>query len=204
MCAVEPIERGPDEPVAIHTRAMDHLRFIRETMESSTAFTAVPGWGGVGMGLSAVLAGWVASRPFAAGHWMTVWLIDAAFAAALGGWAMARKARRAGVRVSSGAGRRFVLSLSPPLLAAGVLTAVLVRTGAEAAIPGMWLLLYGTGVVTGGAFSVRAVPAMGLCFMILGGVAFLAPSAWGLWLLTGGFGGLHIVFGAIIARRHGG
>jgi hypothetical protein len=158
------------------------------------------------MGLSALAAAAVATAVSTPEQWLLVWMVDAVLALAAGGWAMARKARGAGVRVSRGAGRRFVLSLGPALLAAAVLTGVLYQAGpaAREAIPGMWLLLYGAGVVTAGAFSVRAVPVMGLCFMILGGVAFVAPSSWATLLMALGFGGLHIVFGAIIARRYGG
>jgi hypothetical protein len=106
--------------------------------------------------------------------------------------------------VFSYSGRRFVLSYVPPLAVGALLTLVLVRAGLHSALPGTWLLLYGTGVVTGGAFSVRVVPIMGLCFMVLGAVALLAPPAWADWLLAVGFGGLHIIFGLIIARRYGG
>jgi hypothetical protein len=183
---------------------MDHLQFIRDTMESASSFTAVPGWGGVAMGASALFAAVIAAPLTATDRWLLVWLGDALVAMTIGGWAMARKARRAGVKVSQGAGRRFVLNLLPPIAAAVVLTVVLYRLGATDVIPGMWLLLYGVGVVTGGAYSVRAVPVMGMCFGVLGAVTLFTPVSWANLMMAIGFGGLHLVFGSIIARRYGG
>ena len=196
----------PEQPgaPALHARAMDNLSFIRSTMERATAFTAVPGWGGVAMGVTALGATVLAYHSPSVQQWLTVWLSASALAFTIGGWAMVLKARRAGTTVFSYSGRRFVLSYVPPLLVGALLTIVLVRAGLYAALPGTWLLLYGTGVVTGGAFSVRVVPIMGLCFMALGTIALLAPAGWSEWLLAAGFGGLHIIFGVIIARRYGG
>lgn len=194
----------PSEPIALHSQAIANLRYIRDTMESASAFTAVPGWGGVGMGLSALAAAVLAARTATTTAWLGVWLADAALAFVVGGFAMARKARGAGQSVSRGAGRRFLLGLGPPLAAAAVLTAVLVRAGANAAIPGTWLLLYGVGVTAGGAFSVRLVPLLGALFMALGVTAFVLPPSWADALLATGFGGLHIAFGLVIARRYGG
>jgi hypothetical protein len=195
----------PDVPSpALHARAMDNLSFIRSTMERATAFTAVPGWGGVAMGLTALIATLVASRSSEPGEWLAVWLSAAVLALGIGGWTMVLKARRGGTTVFSYSGRRFVLSYLPPLLVGALLTLVLMRAGLYTALPGTWLLLYGTGVVTGGAFSVRVIPIMGFCFMALGAVALLAPASWSQCLLALGFGGLHIVFGIIIARRYGG
>jgi hypothetical protein len=183
---------------------MDNLSFIRDTMERATAFTAVPGWGGVGMGVLALLAASVAHTRAAPGEWLTTWLATSVAALSLGGWTMRAKARRAGTPVFSYSGRRFVLSYLPPLIVGALLTVALVRAGLFRTLPGAWLLTYGTGVVTGGAFSVRVVPLMGLCFMALGAVALFAPEGWGNPLMAAGFGGLHIVFGLIIARRYGG
>ena len=190
-------------PASLHGRAADHLRYIRETMESAATFTAVPGWGMVVMGGSALLAAVVAASAPSAGLWLAIWLADAVLAFALGAWALRLKARRAGVRAWRGAGRRFVLGLLPPIGAAAILTLpVHAATGPETT-GALWLLLYGAGVVTGGAFSVRSVPLMGAAFMALGAASLVVPGATD-GLLAAGFGGLHVVFGVVVARRHGG
>jgi hypothetical protein len=188
----------------MHTHAMNNLRFIRSAMESSASFTSVPGLGGVVVGLTGLMAGALAGLPAMAGHWLTIWVLAAIVALVQGGLFMAKKARSQGVRLSRGVARRFLFSVTPPLVAASVLTVLLSDTTVEHVIPGLWLLLYGSGVVSGGTFSVRPVPVMGACFMVLGVLALLAPASWSNALLTLGFGGLHIVFGAIIARRYGG
>jgi hypothetical protein len=183
---------------------MDDLRFIREAMERASAFTAVPGLGGVVMGGTALVAAVVAARQPTDERWIAIWLAEAAVAALIGGWAMLRKARAAKLPLFVGPGRRFVLSLFPPMIAGAFLTVALYRGGQVDALPGLWLLMYGTAVMTGGAFSVRLIPILGLCFMLTGVGALLAPVSWGAWFMAGGFGGLHIVFGLIIARRYGG
>jgi len=204
MASVQPIRPVRGETVELHTRAMDNLRFIRETMERAGAFTAVPGWGGFAMGVSALLATAIAAAQTSIEAWLAVWLIEGAFAIALGGVTMKRKAAAADVELFSTPARKFALSFAPPLLVGALLTLVLYRAGLMSAIPGMWLLLYGTGVVTGGAFSVPIVPVMGLCFMLVGAVALFCPLSWSSFFLAGGFGGLHMIFGFVIARRYGG
>ena len=183
---------------------MDNLRFIRETMERAGAFTAVPGWGGLAMGASALVATAIAARQTNTGAWLATWLVEGFLAIALGVWAMKRKADFAQLPLLSAPGRRFVLSFAPPLLVGALLTMVLYEGGLTRVIPGTWLLLYGTGVVTGGAYSVRVVPLMGMCFMLVGAVALFCPFWWATVLLGMGFGGLHVIFGIIIARRYGG
>lgn len=196
--------RRTTEPIALGDRAVDDLRFIRRTMERGPAFTAVPGWGGVGMGVTALLAAAVGATRTTPEAWLAIWLIAAVVAVGIGAWAMVRKARRAGFPLFSGSGRKFLLGFLPPALAGAILTLALYRSGATPLIPGMWLLLYGVAVAAAGTFSVRVVPVMGACFMILGVVALLAPAGWGDVLLGTGFGGLHVLFGFHIARKHGG
>lgn len=184
--------------------AIDDLRYIRDTMEASGRFTAVPGWGMVAMGGTALVASMVALRQPTYSRWMAVWIGEAVVAFVIALWAMQRKARRAGLPLLSGPGRKFVFSFAPPMLAAVVLTGVLYRSDAGHNVPGIWLLLYGTAVMTAGAFSVRIVPAMGATFLATGIVTLLAPLHWLPWLMIGGFGVLHIIFGFHIARRYGG
>ena len=204
MASPRLVPPNPSDAPALHARAMDNLSFIRQTMERATAFTAVPGWGGVAMGVVALVAAAAAETRLTPAEWLATWLGASVIALTIGGWSMVRKARHAGTTVFSYPGRRFVLSYVPPIAVGALLTFALVRAGLYQALPGTWLLLYGTGVVTGGAFSVRVVPLMGLCFMAFGAVALLGPATWGNVLMALGFGGLHVVFGWIIARRYGG
>jgi len=192
------------EPVRLEVRAADNLRFIRETMENAGRFTAVPGWGGAVMGITAVAAATVAAQQTSPARWLAVWLVELAVAVVIAGGATVLKARLAKGKVFSGPGRRFALSFVPPLLVGALLTVVLYRAGLVTVLPGMWLLLYGTAVVTGGAFSVKVVPLMGLCMMVTGAAALLGPTAWGDAFMAVGFGGLQIGFGLLIARRYGG
>ena len=192
------------EPPALHDRAMDNLRYIRETMERATPFTGISGWGEIAIGATAFIATFIAAQQLTFRAWFTVWLAEGLISLLIAGWSMDRKARAIHMPLMSGPGRKVVFSLAPPLIAGALLTLVLARAGAANAIPGMWLVLYGTGVITGGMFSVRAVPAMGLCFMLLGAVALFTPVAYANWFMAAGFGGLHVLFGAIIVRKYGG
>jgi hypothetical protein len=196
--------RPRPEPVALSDRAIENLRFIRETMERSASFTAVSGGAGVVMGLLALTASSIARLQPTPERWITVWLGAAllSFLTALGG--MTLKARAAGMPLASGPGRKFAVSFAPPILIGGILTAALYLNGQVQLLPGTWLLLYGAAVVTGGAHSVRIIPSMGVGFILLGAFALFAPASWGDAFMAAGFGILHVAFGALIARRHGG
>ena len=189
---------------ALHDRAMDNLRYIRETMERATPFTGISGLGEIAIGVTALVACLIAAWQPTFKSWLAIWLAEGFISLLIAGWSMDRKARAIQMPLFSGSGRKAVFSLAPPVIAGGLLTIVLVRAGLTNAIPGVWLLLYGTGVITGGMFSVRAVPAMGLCFMVLGAIALFSPPAFANWFMAVGFGGLHLLFGAIIVRKYGG
>jgi hypothetical protein len=194
----------PVRLVPLHDRAMDNLRYIRETMERATPFTGISGRGEMAIGVTALGASIVAAQQQNFKAWLAIWLAEGFISLLIAGWSMDRKARATQTPLFSGSGRKAVFSLAPPVIAGGLLTIVLVRAGLSEAIPGVWLLLYGTGVITGGMFSVRAVPAMGLCFMALGALALFSSVAWANWFMAVGFGGLHLLFGAIIVRKYGG
>lgn len=191
-------------PPSLHDHAAGDLRYIRETMSRAADFTAVPGWGGALMGVTALVAAALAGPPRDEPRWLAYWLGDAALAAAIGVAATVRKARRSGTPLTNAAARRFAFAFVPALVAGAVLTVIFVREHLTARLPGCWLLLYGAAVTSGGAFSVRLVPVMGICFMALGVLAFLAPPAVGSLFMAAGFGVLQIGFGIVIARRYGG
>jgi hypothetical protein len=204
MKPVPLISESEPEPPALHDRAMDNLRYIRETMERATAFTGISGWGEIAIGVTALAASAGAALQPTFNSWLAVWIAEGLISLLIAGWSMDRKARAIEMPLGSGPGRKAVFSLTPPLIAGGLLTIVLVQAGLNNAIPGVWLLLYGTGVITGGMYSVKVVPIMGLCFMALGAIALFSPSAFANWFMAVGFGGMHLVFGAIIVRKYGG
>ncbi len=183
---------------------MDNLRYIRGMMESAATFTAVSGWGQVVIGMTAVAAALIAARQTLPWAWVATWLAEAGIAAGISVASMALKANAAKMPLLTGPVRKLVLSFSPPIIVGAVLTAAFVHRGQFGLLPGIWLLLYGAAVVSAGTFSVRIVPVMGAAFMMVGAAALVTPPTWDTPLLIAGFGGLHIVFGVWIARRHGG
>lgn len=217
-----PALRRHEPASAPDAAAASSLRFIRDTMARTGTFTAVPGWGGVAMGATALGAAALAARQPTVSDWLTVWTAEALVALLIGAWTTAAKARRGGAPLFSGQGRKFLLGLAPALLVGVALTLAVygyevgpaeeyvAPQGAVDAVasirllPGLWLLLYGAGVASAGMFSIRPVPLMGSLFMLTGALALLAPAAWGDAFMAAGFGGLHVVFGTLIALRHGG
>jgi hypothetical protein len=188
----------------MHARAMDNLQFIRQTMEAAATFTAVSGWGMVLTGGTAVGAALLAAATNSPTRWIFIWLFEAGLSVAISVYTMALKARAAQLPLWSEPARKIVFSLAPPMLVGALLTLVFFERGLMTLLPGVWMLLYGVAVVAAGTFSVRVIPVMGLAFMLVGTIALFAPAAWSTGCMVVGFGGLHLLFGMLIARRHGG
>ncbi|MBA3890361.1 MAG: hypothetical protein H0X64_07515 [Gemmatimonadaceae bacterium] len=193
----------PDAP-EMHVRAMDNLRYIRETMERAGSFTAISGWGVVAIGVTALMAGTVAALQSSPRAWVAIWLADAVLAIVIAASTIGAKASALRIPLLTEPARKFFLSFSPPMVVGAVLSAVLLAQGRIALLPGLWLLAYGAGVITAGTYSVKIVPVMGAAFMAVGAIALIAPAEWGNLFMVAGFGLLHIAFGILIARRHGG
>ena len=194
----------PTESPEIHARAMDNLRFIRETMEAAATFTAVSGWGTVAIGATAIGAAVLSAMTQSTTRWVFIWLCEAMLSVLISVYTMAIKARRAQQPLWSVSARKILFSFAPPMAVGALLTLVFFEHGLLALLPGTWILLYGVGVVAAGTFSVRIVPVMGIAFMAVGTVAMFVPPSWATECMAAGFGGLHLFFGTLIARRHGG
>jgi len=199
-----PSQAGIEESAPQSRDALDQLHFIRHTMESATSFTAVPGWGTVALGLTAIAAALVARSLDSRVIWVLLWLGEAVLAGLISLVAMVKKTGSLAKLATSIPARKCALSLVPPLAAGGVLTLIMMDHHLYGILPGMWLMLYGVAVITGGAFSVRVVPVMGICFAVFGTIALALPASWANGIMAAGFGGLHVLFGMIIARKHGG
>ena len=203
MASLDPVL--PDQnPESLQAKAIDNVRFIRAAMERAGTFTALSGRGAMAVGGTAVVAALIAPRLRDPRQHLALWLGEAVLAIAVGQGSNVLKGRRIGLPVLASPARQFLLGLLPPLVAGALLTWVLSGPGTRGLLAGTWLLLYGVAVVTAGRFSVRLFPIMGLCFMGLGAIALVAPAAWGDGFMGVGFGGLHLLFGFLIARRHGG
>ncbi len=192
------------ETPSLHAHAMNDLRFIRDMMERSASFTAVSGWGTMLMGVTAIAASLIAGKSTNMDHWLIVWLGESLIACLIGFIAMTIKSRAVKIPLFCKAGWRFMLNLFIPIIAGIPLTIVLYQNGQSEILPGLWLMLYGIGIATGGVFAVGVVPVMGGCFILTGMAALFASPLLGNGFLAFGFGGLHIFFGGIIAWRHGG
>lgn len=194
-----------NEPLRLDDRAIDNLKFIRETMErASASFTAVPGYGGALMGATAIGASIVAANQTTTKFWLITWMAEALLAFAIGFLAMWQKARLADSSLFSAPARKFAFGFAPPIFAGIVLTILLHKIDQDAVLPIVWLLMYGAAVTTGGMFSVKPVPTMGVCFLVLGMIAAIAPQQYGNFFMGLGFGVMQIIFGILIGRKHGG
>jgi hypothetical protein len=202
--AIQKDEPEVNQPVNLSERAIDNLQFIRETMERSTHFTAVPGYGGMLMGVTAIVAAYIASNQVYLRDSLIVWLTEACLAFAIGFLAMWQKSKIAGTSLFSAPAKKFAFGFTPPLICGVAITLGLWRYEHYEIMAPVWMMLYGASVVTGGAFSVRVVPVMGWLFIAIGAAAFALPAVYGNLLMGVSFGLVHIIFGAIIARRYGG
>src|SRR6266852_2448844 len=125
MPAMEPIRLvspAQEEPPALHERAMDNLRYIRETMERATAFTGISGWGEVAIGVSALLTSGLAAEQSSFRAWLAIWIAEGLISLLIEGWSMDRKARAVQMPMMTGPRRNAVFSLSPPGLAGALVT----------------------------------------------------------------------------------
>lgn len=203
-CLNHQVHRVKPDTVTVESHAEQQLRYIRQTMTRASTYTMVPGWGGVWMGFIAITASVVATWAEDDRFWLAIWFGAAVLAVTVGVFTVARKAKKAQTPIFTGPGLRFWMCLSTAVAVGLLLTVALYERGLFDLMPGVWMLLFGMGVTTGGVFSVRLVPVIGVGFLITGGIALFLPLNWGNVLMAISFGGFDIVAGYLIARNYGG
>lgn len=195
--------------------ARDHLRVIRQTMERSTQYSTLSGWSGILIGIVAIVGVYL-TRSMLGGQPVAIQTVrDAAPRLGLL-WATAlvlsvaieflynkRRATRVGKRVVSRLGAHILLAALPAFLACGVLTAFFYEHNLLPYILGIWMLCYGLAICAVGLFSARPVTYLGSAFVVSGAITMLAPLTIHLYMMALTFGGFHIIYGIVMARRHG-
>lgn len=189
--------------VNLDSHAMATLRYIRESMDAAGS-VAVPGSAGIAMGFVGLVATALSLTPHLAMHWFALWVVAAPIAALAGALLMTSSASGVSFIGTGQPGRKLLQGLMPCLFAGAVMTAVLWKANYIGAAPGTWLLLYGCALICASISTKMIVTWLGGCFVTLGVLALVAPAAAQIPLLGLGFGGLHIIFGILIARgAHG-
>jgi len=171
-------------------------------MQQAGAFTAISGRGLIIVGFTALFASWIASHQ-RFDRWLIVWLCEVLLAGLIAAITIYRKAIATGTPLFSGPARKVAMGLLPAMAAGAVLTAVFYRSERPEFVAPMWLLLYGVGIMAGGAWSVAAVPVMGAACMAVALPAFIFtrwPDAW----MALGLGLVHIIFGLVVTKKYGG
>jgi hypothetical protein len=185
--------------VNMDMHAIATLRYIRASIDGAGS-VAIPGSAGIVMGLIGLAAAALSWVPHLAAYWLFIWLIAAPIAAAAGGLLLAKSASVATFVATGTPGRKLAFGLLPSLFVGAVMTAVLWSADLTQAIPGTWLLLYGCALFSASVSTTMIVAWMGVSFAGFGILTLLSPVGLHIPLLAMGFGGLHILFGILIAR----
>ena len=191
----------------------ENVLYIRKTLEAAGQITAVPGWcllaAGILSAAGAAFNAFVTCAPWSpAGPYprlaLATWSVVLCVSVAIVSFGMYRKSRQTCAPIQPPLLRKLLWSLCPALFVGGLLTALAVRSDKLEWLPVIWLGCYGAAVANGGQVSVAPVRYMGLSFLLAAAGAAASPPEAGLAWLALGFGWLHIVYGAYIARRHNG
>jgi hypothetical protein len=192
--------------------ARENLLYIRKTLEAAGQLTAVPGKCLIAAGLiviaGAAFNGFVTGAPWLEGPYphyaLATWGVVLAVSLTIVSVGIYRKSLSLETPIHPPLLRKLLWSLCPALFVGGLLTGLAVQSGRLDWLPVIWLGCYGAAVTNGGQVSVAAVRYMGLCFLIAAAGAAVSSPELGLTWLVLGFGWLHLVFGAYIARRYNG
>jgi hypothetical protein len=172
------------------------LGVIRTLMERGTRYTNLSGNAGVAAGTLALLG--CALRLWLNTPFLLTWI--GVLLAACGAivYFTAEMARANGEPFWTRQARTVVLALTPALICALVMTAVLARVGQETLLPGVWMLLWGVGALAMSFFTPRMISLLGVAFMVAGTATLIAGPVSDSLAMGLTFGAIHLAYGIVL------
>lgn len=191
------------------TELEQDLKFIRQTMESSSRYSNIPSSGYILTGLFGIAGTWgtylylgkdkvmdtsLVTLPDIKGL-VTIWGL--VFLAAVGSVTLCawNKARRHNRSAWNSLVARMLRSQIPLVLIVGALTLAMALEGYYSVIPGMWLGIYGTVLYSFSYFTSVEHKIEGVVFIGLGVFTLFVHGTVGLLCVGLGFGGIHLIAG---------
>ncbi len=201
------------------TDYLQDLATIRGIMEKRTKFISLSGLSGILAGIYALVGAFLAYRviyysentvyeAYINGIWsveITKLLVIAfsvlTLASVTGLFLSMKKAKRLGQEFWNPSAIRMVTSFLVPLVTGGIFVAILILRGHAGWVPPALLLFYGIALHAAGNYTFSDVKTLGLLQIALGLIAAVYPG-YGLVLWAVGFGGLHIIYGAVMYFKY--
>jgi len=195
------------------------IESIRELMERSVKFLSLSGLSGILAGVYAItgaaVAYFIIQDPNNASSYsyrtmeeapvifklLVIALLVLIISLITGYLLASAKAKKLGLKVWDATSKRLTVNLAIPLVTGGLFILILLINGYYGVAAPACLVFYGLSLINASQNLFDEVRYLGYCEIILGLVSALLPG-YGLFFWAGGFGVLHIIYGAVMFKKY--